>query len=65
VGAKKTTEMCDIGLCLKQVRKTRKALAAGATEILKMAVFWEFAPCILVEEEKEGSASCLHHQGDE
>jgi hypothetical protein len=30
---------------------------------MKMAVFWDVAPCSLVEVYRRG-AHCLHHQGD-
>jgi hypothetical protein len=36
------------------------------TESMKMTVFWDVAPCILVEVYRHfGGACCLHHQGDE
>jgi hypothetical protein len=32
---------------------------------MKMAVFWDVAPCILeVIDRRLGGAYCLHHQGD-
>jgi hypothetical protein len=42
-----------------------EVLAASIIRAMKIAVFWEVAPCSPVDIERcFGGAYCLHHQGD-
>jgi hypothetical protein len=43
----------------------KESLQGGSEVNMKMAVFWDVAPCSLVDYRRLRGVFCLHHQGDE